>query len=452
MVVLAALGNPGVGRAEEPRPPPDPSKGESFDGRVHPAELRDDLLVVPRLLLTPPRLLLNAVFHPVGALVRWMQRRFILEKMVDAVTSRDGLIGVRPAFNFVSGYRATFGLSFFDYKILGEGTALDASVSVDFRDIVIASAALRPTHIARAVEYVAQGGYLRRDDYYYAGIGMEAAQTHTGARYRIQQVDQTNRLHFVLSRHWFASAMGGFVVQRFGNGVAESNIFTSTNDQPIDEVYCVRFFDGRCVPGGGIDPVAVPGFANGTQFVRAGLGLRVDTRDSFYRPTSGAAAAIELDYTHGLGATDPSSYFRLHAGFEAVLDLWRRSHVLLLRASTDLLIPAGSEFVPFTEFPILSTPDKFRGARWGKYRDYSNVLFTAEYRWPVWMWLDAALFVDYGGAFGKAYAGFDISRMIPAVGFGVRLRTSSKFFMALQVAYGFGEGWNLSLSANMDLL
>src|SRR4051812_33223959 len=116
MVMLAVLAS---GAHAEPRPPPDPTRGEAFDGRTHPSELRDDLLLIPRLVLTPLRVLFNAVFYPIGAGVRMSQKYDTLEKFKAATTTADGTIGVRPAFNLVSGYRATFGLGFFDHKIVG---------------------------------------------------------------------------------------------------------------------------------------------------------------------------------------------------------------------------------------------------------------------------------------------------------------------------------------------
>ena len=45
-----------------------------------------------------------------------------------------------------------------------------------------------------------------------------------------------------------------------------------------------------------------------------------------------------------------------------------------------------------------------------------------------------------------------IEKMVPAVGLGLRVRTSSQLFLRFQTAYGFGEGWQFSLSATTDPL
>jgi len=104
--------------------------------------------------------------------------------------------------------------------------------------------------------------------------------------------------------------------------------------------------------------------------------------------------------------------------------------------------------VPFSELPTLGGPDTLRGFRYQDFRDYSSLFFTGEYRWPAWMWLDGSFFVDYGGVFGQNFAGFGARRMQPDIGFGIRMITSSHFFIRVQLAYGFGEGFNFAISGN----
>jgi hypothetical protein len=442
-LLLAALLSTRPALAQE-SPPPDPSKGDSFDGREHRPTVTQGFLFVPRLVLWLPRMIYRVGFYPLGNSIRWSEEHAVMPRVAMALSSPDGAIGVRPMFDFVTGYRFVFGLRFFDHKLLGPGTDFSLSLAGNLIGIVLASASVRPTHINRPIEYTASVGYYQRDDFLFTGIGMAAAQSHPGARFLGKALEQANVVSFVLGKHWRLSTNGVFGYQRFGNGIPYGN------DQPILQVYCIRLVDGRCRPPPTVDPVQVPGFYTGTQFLRAGIGLHVDTRDVPFRPTSGAAFDAYVDYSHGLGASDPSTYFRTHFALTAVLDLWARSRVLVLRAATNALWPAGNEFVPFFELPVLGGPDGLRGARWGKYRDFTNVLFTAEYRWPIWMWMDAALFTDYGGAFGKNYNGFAIDRFVPDIGVGLRLRTSGQFYLRVQAAYGWGEGWNFSIAGTMD--
>jgi outer membrane protein assembly factor BamA len=120
---------------------------------------------------------------------------------------------------------------------------------------------------------------------------------------------------------------------------------------------------------------------------------------------------------------------------------------LRLQAATELAWPI-EEAVPFSELPMLGGPDDLRGFRFQDFRDYSSFVATAEYRWPMWMWVDGALFVDYGGVFGQNYAGFGARRMQPDIGVGLHIVTSGEFHFRMQLAYGFGEGINFSLSGS----
>jgi outer membrane protein assembly factor BamA len=194
------------------------------------------------------------------------------------------------------------------------------------------------------------------------------------------------------------------------------------------------------------DTNTIAGFTHGTSFVRAGLGIVVDVRDGVARTASGLLVQASADYTHGIDG-DLASYERLRALVGVPLNLWAHTHVLWLQAATALTWTNDST-VPFSELPTLGGPDNLRGFRFQDFRDYSSFWVTAEYRWPVWMWLDGALFFDYGGVFGENYAGFGARRMQPDVGVALHIVTSGHFHIGAQLGYGFGEGFNFSLTGN----
>jgi outer membrane protein assembly factor BamA len=175
--------------------------------------------------------------------------------------------------------------------------------------------------------------------------------------------------------------------------------------------------------------------------------LRIDSRDNMYRPSSGALVDVGLDWSHGVGF-DPSQYVRGHAAVSAVLDLWQRTRTLVVRIEARDLEPIGAAPVPFSELIVLGGPDTFRGFRPGRFRNFSSLFAGVEYRWPVWMWMDASVFGEYGGVFGRHFEGFRIDRMKPDLGAGVRLRSSDAFFARIQLAYGWGDGWQAFFSVN----
>jgi outer membrane protein assembly factor BamA len=194
------------------------------------------------------------------------------------------------------------------------------------------------------------------------------------------------------------------------------------------------------------DPATIPGFVHGTTYVRAGIGFDLDTRDTPVRAAAGLVVHGAFDYTHGIDG-DAATYERLAGSVGIPIDLWSRTHVLWLSAATALTWQNDAP-VPFSELPTLGGPNDLRGFRFQDFRDFTSFYATAEYRWPIWMWVDGALFFDYGGVFGKNYSGFGARRMQPDVGVALRLVTSERFLIRMQLGYGFGEGFNFSVSGS----
>jgi hypothetical protein len=393
------------------------------------------------VLLAGPRYLMRGLSYPARWFTEFQERHAVVLRTYDALTTPDGLIGVRPVFLWTSSFFPQFGLSFFDERLPGPGRSFHATLATGGPGLVFASVQLRPTHISRRVQLVLDATYDRRNDRVFNQIGSTAPRppgTLPEARYAADAFFTRADLRYAPWRYLAIGGGGGFGLKRFGNG------HPVNGDRPIDEVYCIRLLDLRCIPGT-VDPLLVPGFDIGTTFLRANAEIRVDTRDSPIRTASGVYLALDADYTWGLG-NDPSNYFRLHGEGAVAINLWQRSRVLVLRAWADLIAPLGDGFVPFSELAKLGGPDTLRGFRIDQFLGYSSLLVSAEYRWPIWMWMDGTLFVDYGGVFGRWFAGFGAPQMQPDVGMGVRVRTSDRFYFRFQFAHGFGDGWQVFLA------
>ncbi len=434
MLCLVAFARAAPARGDEP-PPPDPSSPEFPTGRVPDPGVRNELLLVPRLVLAVPRAVVRGVAVPVRGVLVLNERYQIYDRVLRALTSADGLVGVRPAFDFMLDYRPVLGLSFFDDRIAGPHTSLNASVETGGVQLVVADALLRPVPSGRAATVEVESAYTLRDDQVFRAIPSIGGDRGP-SRFLLNAFDLWVRPRVrLLPRQAslvFATQLG---VRRYDDG-------RPGGDPPIASVYCVRVL-GRCEVGT-VDERLVPGFATGTDFLRGGLSLHVDTFDRPTTPSAGVQIDIGGQYTHGLD--DPSSYFHTAALFGVAVDLWQRSHILFLRVTSELVLPTNDAPVPFTELATLGGPDSLRGFRAGRFRDYSTLLFSAEYRWPIWMWADAMLFVDYGGTGGRAFSGFGLGSLHPDVGAGIRVRTSQHVYARVQLAYGFFEGVQLQLA------
>jgi len=347
-----------------------------------------------------------------------------------ALTSNDGLIGVRPVINYEATFRPSFGVLYFNDR-LPHGMQMRLSSALGGPEVLAQDARLTIPLVPRAVLEV-RADYQRRDDELYSGIGMRQPLPY--ARYAFDRVDGTVALALTPKRILKIDLAGDVGWRRFGNGSAYAG------DAAIADVYCVHGVDGRC-SSGRVDENLVPGFARGTQFVRARGDLHVDSRKD--ELGSGVLFDAGVQYTHGFG-NDRSSYLRGHLHLGGSFELWRH-RTLYLGVSADDEVAFGDAPIPFSELVQLGGVDDLRGFRRGQFRDGSSLLATAEYRWPIWMWMDGAIFTDYGAVFKPQFTDFSAADLRPDIGFGVRVRSSSKYLVRIQVAYGFGDGGGFRL-------
>jgi hypothetical protein len=426
----------GAAQAQEAAPP-DVAHGERYDGRdPQPSPAKRYLLAVPRLLLAPPRLLVRGLDAALKPALEWNERRHIAERVVGAITSEDGKVGVRPVIDYVAGYRPSFGISYFNERL-----PLDSRVTVSSA-IGDLSTLQQNVHVTipvweRRGAIDIDANYRRRNDELYAGLGMHRVLPE--ARYAVDQVDGSALLSLSPIQKLRVELGVAYGYRHFADGQPYSG------DSSIADVYCVRAIDGRCLSGA-VDDTLVPGFSTGTEFVREKLGIHLDSRRTDL--STGVMVDGTAQYTHGVFG-DWSSYMRLHTHLGSQIQVWRH-RALYLGVGMDDIIRIGDTPIPFSELATLGGPDDLRGFGRGRFRGQSSVLATAEWRWPVWMWMDGTLFFDYGGAFGPAFKGFAVGDLRPDIGIGFRVHTASKFVMRIQMAYGFGGdgGWRLVISGN----
>ena len=426
--------------ADDRAPAPDPSRGDGYDGRGADPPGYDAALFVPRVLLFPIRLTFLALEPPARWATEFEQRHHIGQHIRDLTTSADGKIGVRPELHWSTSFQPSFGARYFDFRSLGYETSLIA-LGLAGPDIGHGELLVRPTPFSAPVQLTLGAVYDHRDDRLFAGVDnfVPFGMFQLGpSRYESDMLDTDALVGFRVAPPLVLSVGGSFGWRKFADGEPLNG------DPKITDVYCVRNPNGTCVPGS-INPTLVPGFIEGTRFVRAVAGITLDLRDSTVHSATGALIAAGGDYSHGLGSDD-SSYFRVYGSLTIPITIYRLRHVLLLRGATQLTEPIGSTPIPFSELPTLGGPSDLRGFRDQLLRGHSSFIATAEYRFPVWMWMDAAVFVDYGGVFGPRYAGFGVSHMQPDLGVGLRLFTRDQFWLRVQLAYGWGEGWRFTLS------
>jgi outer membrane protein assembly factor BamA len=165
------------------------------------------------------------------------------------------------------------------------------------------------------------------------------------------------------------------------------------------------------------DPLGVPGFETTTNYLHYGATVELDLRDSTV-PEAGVVFRGEIAQYDDRDL-DRFDFNRVAGEVQVHIPLGVRSRLLALRARTSRSVAASGSEVPFYLMETLGGGSTIRGFREFRFRDARTLLFSAEYRWELWTYLDFAVFADAGKVFSES-SELDLHNLETAVGFGLR--------------------------------
>lgn len=412
-----------------PASPPDARLGERLDGRAPPAERGRFALAVPRLLLLPPRFALHVVLDPVVRVSALVEEKHLIARARDVLTSEDGKLGVRPTATYETGFLPALGLRYFDRRTLGPGTYLGLRMRTLGPDRLDAHLRLSSPPLARSATSVhARIDYDRGDDALFAGLHGEsrADLSDLGQRPARYAYRRGTARAWALTDvdSWRTLSLGAAVdVRTYANGVRRGD------DPPFLEVF---------------EPSRVPGFDGGLRALQGFLEIRHDSRPG--RHAGGSLLSATGRYSRGI-LGDPSQYFGVDAVARANLRLQDRTLIFAMQGG--LVENLSDAPLPFEALLAPNSTDGLRGLATGRLRGRSALVFTLEYRWLVAPLVDAAFFVDYGGAFERRFDELSLDRLSPSVGIallGYHARHEDRFWEGVQLAWAKDEGVRLLLS------
>lgn len=400
--------------------------------------------VVARAALGVPLVTSRVLFWPIVKAAELIESRQLLQWLNAITTSDDGLIGVRPAFLYATGFVPIIGAHLFNRRTV-PGGELGARLMTGGPSIALAEiTAASPAWLGLSL--LAQ--WDRRNDRLFAGIGPSSreeleAQGRDLSRYRSD--------NFALELRWDRRLTGPL---RTGlHGDVRRRDYGSDGvrgGEPVAAFWGLS--PAGCaelgLPAGCVDPMLVPGFNDGLRIAHAGAAIALDTR-SHARDGAGVTVTFDGTYGHGVGG-DPSRHVYLSGNAVAALGGYDRT--LLLRLQGAMVERLTSAPVPFDELVSPSGVEGMRGFQRGRFRGESGLVGSAEYRWLVSYYMDASMFVDVGTVAGRRFQGLSSSDLFPSFGLGLRLvRPIERYWEAqplagFQVAYSLDGGFRFLLA------
>ncbi len=402
--VPPASAEPGVRR-----PVPD------YDGREPaPGGARDVLIWVPRVVLYPAYLVMEyGVRWPLIQFITWQEREKILANIGRFFTFREGRSGLFPTAFFDFGLSPSVGFFFFNDDLFVDGHSLQVQGGFwedDWRRIVLRD---RLEILEGTGDVRLRVEYATRPDHPYYGSG-----------YATNQNALTYFEHRVLDVELGLGAVLGDLNRISGYARYRNAELVPSRRQPsVDtrfDVDRLGFFDGR-----------------GYQLLTGGLLLELDTRKVDRAFTDGTGLRLELSADGNVNPDDTDlNFIRWSVQGNAFYDVTGHNHVLGVQVYTSFVERTGARDVPISELVSGGGGEVLRGFLGGRFRGDSMFAATLNYRYPVWILVDADLFLGVGNAFGPNLEGFVWKRLVLSGGFALRTNISRETSLDLLVGFG----------------
>ncbi len=386
------------------------------------------LLWVPRVILFPLWLVSEYVVRePVGALVRAAERNEWPQQVISFFTFGERQnVALFPSALFDFGLKPSVGFNLTWKYFLADPNTLAVHFGTWGPDWVSVHAsddyALTPRQVIAG-----QVSFVRRKDLPFYGIG---PRSPSDPRYRYQAMTSEFALGYQ-NDFWHLSALSiraGVRTLSFGDGgcCAEPALFDAVSNGTVP---------------------SPPGYEQGYTAAFQALSVALDTRQA--DPYVGTGVRLEA---HGESVIAPSSdaakrrAWVAYGGAAGVgIDLWKR-RVLGLGVAADFTDPLRGT-IPFTDQVSLGGSRPMRGFLLGRLIDRSAIVATAQYTWPVWVYLNGVLQADVGNVFGRHLDGFDPDLFRLSTAIGLRSNGSPESGLELLVAGGtdpFEQGFHYS--------
>jgi len=366
-----------VSAASHKRPVP------NYDGRPPaPTPLKEDLLWVPRLVLSPLYLVSEfAIRRPLSVAIPAAEKIDLFTKIYDFFTfGPDHKIGIFPIALAEFDFKPSVGFFAFwsDAGFSGDDLSLHAEAWPD--DWFGASVKQRVKVDERHTVEL-EVSEMHRPDRVFYGVGPNSLES-SESRYALQEIDGSVAYEW---RSWRSSRIETMLGARdvyVTNGAYVGD--PSLTAEAATGAFSVPFGFGREYT------------AEYNRVVAA-----VDTRVQESRRGSGVRLELDGEQGSDLRNAPASSWVRYGATVGAYVDLTGYRRVLGATVTTQLADPLRGADVPFTELVSLGGDHPMRGFYTGRLVGRSAAVATASYTWPIGPWIDGDLQLALGNVFGE---------------------------------------------------
>ncbi len=166
-----------------------------------------------------------------------------------------------------------------------------------------------------------------------------------------------------------------------------------------------------------------------------GVNLAIDNARGIPRINRGSRFITDLQWSRSL-TDDQFNYINYSAEWNQFIPIpfLPDDRRLAFKGEIQKVESLGDKEIPFFENPSLGSSRDLRGFSTNRFRDTGSLLFTLEYRYPIWDFSDVVLFVDEGQVFNH-YSDIGINDFHTSYGFGFHLISTKGFAFRSEFAF-----------------
>ena len=371
-------------------------------------------------VLALPAYVLDAATWPLGWTVRYLEQNY-----PSLFIPKPQTRGVRPLIELGGPNGVELGVALFSHDFLGTGHDVRATGQIAAQNSW--QTGLRytiPVAIGRGASLQFFGEYEVENRRRFFLGGNDADRVTDEAEFESRKVDARTTL-----RYGFTDRLRGLTELQY------EHLDTAPSSTNPDL--------GERIAG-------EPGIGQ-SDLVTVKTGLTVDFTErtvdqGIHRRSRGTVLVGRVGYTHGLN-DDRFRFARFLGEVQQYvpLPMFPDSRRLALRARIEKVESLfDGERIPFYDLPGLGGQESLRGFTFDRFVNDGILLLNAEYRYPIWSYLDGLVFVDAGQAF-NGFGDLAHDRFRWSYGGGVHLLSQRKLGARLEMAHS-SEGFALVLT------
>lgn len=392
-ILFIGIGQTAVAQTESP---PAEEEQNSDSEKTYPEKRKshetwETIVSFPGKLIFFP---IKMLFSGIGTAAALIDEGKIIPKVIDIFTSDDGRRSIQPVYSSRTGG----GLKFRQRDLLTKESTLELQGTMGIRRRYKYKAAFQGIQIKSAFYADIIASYQLLSDEKFFGLGNKSDKANE-SNYAHKQAIAEFALSLKISKKVSAFAQIGYEVSEIQKG-RDKNLPSTTDPNLYRED-------------------TLPGLGEQVKFSKLKLAFHYNGKNHPGRPTAGGELRASGSIFNELGGSK-FGFRKVSVDISHYINLFY-NRILVLRLAGEFNRALSGKKIPFYYLSEIGYRETVRGFKRGRFRANDMILGSLEYRYPIWTYVDAVLFVDAGKVSEDIFEDFSTKDFHVGYGGGMRI-------------------------------